>query len=75
MGSGIAEVAARAGFDVLVSEVDEGALEGGRSRIVKSMGRAVEKEKLSPAARDEARGRMSFTTSLADMADRDLVIE
>ncbi|MCY3705792.1 MAG: 3-hydroxybutyryl-CoA dehydrogenase [Gammaproteobacteria bacterium] len=75
MGSGIAEVAARAGFDVLVSEVDEGALEGGKSRIVKSMGRAVEKEKLSPAARDEAWGRMSFTTSLADMAARDLVIE
>jgi len=75
MGSGIAEVAARAGFDVLVSEVDEGALAGGKSRIVKSMGRAVEKEKLSPAARDEAWGRMSFTTSLADMADRDLVIE
>ncbi|MXY29964.1 MAG: 3-hydroxybutyryl-CoA dehydrogenase [Gammaproteobacteria bacterium] len=75
MGSGIAEVAARAGFDVLVSEVDEGALDGGKSRIVKSMGRAVEKEKLSPAARDEAWGRMSFTTSLADMADRDLVIE
>lgn len=75
MGSGIAEVAARAGFDVLVSEVDEGALEGGKSRIVKSMGRAVKKEKLSAAARDEAWGRMSFTTSLADMADRDLVIE
>lgn len=75
MGSGIAEVAATAGFDVLVSEVDEGALESGKSRIVKSMGRAVEKEKLSPAARDEAWGRMSFTTSLADMADRDLVIE
>ena len=75
MGSGIAEVAARAGFDVLVSEVDQGALEGGKSRIVKSMGRAVEKEKLSPSARDEAWGRMSFTTSLADMADRDLVIE
>ena len=75
MGSGIAEVAARAGFDVLVSEVDEGALEGGKSRIVKSMGRAVEKEKLSPEARDEAWGRLSFTTSLSDMADRDLVIE
>ena len=75
MGSGIAEVAARAGFDVVVSEVDEGALEGGKSRIVKSMGRAVEKEKLSPEARDEAWGRLSFTTSLADMADRDIVIE
>jgi len=75
MGSGIAAVAARAGFDVLVSEVDDGALAGGKSRIVKSMGRAVEKEKLSPAARDESWDRMSFTTSLADMADRDLVIE
>lgn len=75
MGSGIAEVAARAGFDILVSEVDEGALEGGKSRIVKSMGRAVEKGKLSPAARDEAWSRLSFTSSLADMADRDLVIE
>ncbi len=75
MGSGIAEVAARAGFDVVVSEVDENALEAGKSRIVKSMGRAVEKEKLSPEGRDEAWGRLSFTTSLTDMADRDLVIE
>lgn len=75
MGSGIAEVAAKAGFDVVVSEVDENALEAGRSRIVKSMNRAVEKEKLSPEARDEAWGRLSFTTSLTDMADRDLVIE
>ncbi len=75
MGSGIAEVAAKAGFDVVVSEVDENVLEAGRSRIVKSMNRAVEKEKLSPEARDEAWGRLSFTTSLTDMADRDLVIE
>lgn len=75
MGSGIAEVAARAGFDVVVSEVDEDALEGGRGRIARSMGRAVEREKLSPEARDEAWGRLSFTTSLEDMADRDLVIE
>ncbi len=75
MGSGIAEVAAKAGFDVLVNEVDEAALEAGRSRIVKSMARAVEREKLSSQARDEAWSRLSFTTSLADMADRDLVIE
>ena len=75
MGSGIAEVAAKAGFDVVVSEVDEGALEAGKNRIFKSMGRAVEKEKLSAEARDEAWGRLSFTTSLADMADRDLVVE
>ena len=75
MGSGIAEVAAKAGFDVVVSEVGEDALDAGKSRIMKSMDRAVEKEKLSPEARDEAWGRLSFTTSLTDMADRDLVIE
>ena len=75
MGSGIAEVAAKAGFDVVVREIDEAALEAGRNRIVTSMGRAVDKGKLSPEARDEARERISFTTSLAEMADRDLVIE
>ncbi len=75
MGSGIAEVAAKAGFDVVVSEVDRAALEAGKSRIAKSMDRAVEKEKLSPEERDAAWDRMTFTTSLADMADRDLVIE
>ena len=75
MGSGIAEVAAKAGFDVVVSEVGEAALEAGRSRILKSMGRAVAKGKLSGEARDEAWGRLSFTTSLSDMADRDIVIE
>lgn len=75
MGSGIAEVAAKAGFDVVVSEVDEAALEAGGKRIMASMGRAVDKAKLSPEARDEAWERISFTTSLAEMADRDLVIE
>jgi 3-hydroxybutyryl-CoA dehydrogenase len=55
--------------------VDEGALEAGEGRILKSMGRAVAKGKLSEEAREEALGRLSFTTSLADMADRDLVIE
>ena len=75
MGSGIAEVAAKAGFDVVVSEVNEAALDAGRGRMLKSMGRAVAKGKLSEEAREKALGRLSFTTSLADMADRDLVIE
>ncbi len=75
MGSGIAEVAAKAGFDVVVSEVNTDALEAGKGRILKSMGRAVTRGKLSEEARDEALGRLSFTTSLKDMADRDIVIE
>ncbi len=75
MGSGIAEVAAKAGFDVVVREIDEGALEAGRARVVKSLDRAVGKGKLDPAARDETLSRFTFTTSLDDFADRDLVIE
>lgn len=75
MGSGIAEVAAKSGFDVLVREVDGAAVEAGKKRIRKSMDRAVEKEKLAAEDRDAAWERLSFTTTVADLADRDLVIE
>lgn len=75
MGSGIAEVAAKSGFDVRVREVSEDALGAGRKRIRKSMDRAVEKEKLSGEDRDAAWERLSFTTTVSDLSDRDLVIE
>ena len=75
MGSGIAEVAAKAGYDVVVREVDDGALSAGKARVEKSLGRAVDKGKLEAAQRDEALERMRFTTSLDDLADRDLVVE
>lgn len=75
MGSGIAEVSARAGFDVLVREIDESAAAKGRARIEKSMNRAVEKEKMTAAERDDALARISFTTDVDALADRDLVIE
>lgn len=75
MGSGIAEVCARAGLDVLVREIDDDALGAGRARIAKSLDRAVTAGKLDAADRDAAAGRLSYTVSLADLADRDLVIE
>ncbi len=75
MGSGIAEVAAKAGFDVRVREVDDGFLEAGQKRIRKSLDRAVDKEKLSAEERDAAWSRLSFTTAVSDLADCDLVIE
>lgn len=75
MGSGIAEVTARAGFDVRVREVDDATLARGRGRIEGSLARAVEKEKISTAERDAALGRISFTTDLAALGDRDLVVE
>jgi 3-hydroxybutyryl-CoA dehydrogenase len=75
MGSGIAEVAARAGFDVLVREIDESAVGAGRARIEGSLARALKREKVTPEERDQVLGRISYTTSVQDLADRDLVIE
>lgn len=75
MGSGIAEVCAKAGLDVLVSEVNATALEAGRTRIAKSLARGVQAGKLSEADRDAAADRLKFTTDLGDFADREIVVE
>ena len=75
MGSGIAEVAAKANFDVVVREVSEDLIEAGRDRIRKSLDRAVEREKLTVADRDAAWSRLRFSTELSELADRHLVIE
>ncbi len=75
MGSGIAEVAAKAGFTTIVREVDEALLEKGLGRIRKSLDRAVEKGKLDGADRDAAMERIRGTTSLDELAEADLVIE
>jgi 3-hydroxybutyryl-CoA dehydrogenase len=75
MGSGIAEVVARAGLDVVVREPTADLLAAGRARIERSMAHGVEKEKLTAAERDAAWGRLRFTEELTDLADTDLVIE
>lgn len=75
MGSGIAEVAATSGFDVVVREVDDAALQAGSDRIRRSMGRAVDKGKLAEEERDAAWSRITPTTEITDLADRDLIIE
>ena len=75
MGSGIAEVFARAGLDVLVAEATGEALELGRTRLTNSLDTAVTRGKLTIEQRDDALARLAFTTDLADFADRDLVVE
>ncbi|MCL6553623.1 MAG: 3-hydroxybutyryl-CoA dehydrogenase [Firmicutes bacterium] len=75
MGSGIAEVAARAGYEVVVREVSDELLARGLDRIDASMRRAVERGKLSEADRQAARRRISGTTALEDLADVDFVVE
>ncbi len=75
MGSGIAEISAKAGFDVVIREVNDEFLQAGKGRLEKSLARAVAKGKLEQADRDAAMGRCTFTTELADLADCDLIIE
>ncbi|HVK26006.1 MAG TPA: 3-hydroxybutyryl-CoA dehydrogenase [Actinokineospora sp.] len=75
MGSGIAEVCARAGMDVIVAEVNATALDSGRTRIEASLARGVKNGKLEESERDAALGRMRFTTDLSDFADRQVTIE
>jgi 3-hydroxybutyryl-CoA dehydrogenase len=75
MGSGIAEVAARSGCDVVVREVDETACEVTRHRIERSMDKAVRSGKLPAADRDAAVARLRYVTDFDLFADRDIVIE
>ena len=75
MGSGIAEVAAARGFEVVCREIDDDALAAGRRRIEKSLEKAVAKEKLTPESREEALARMRFTTETAGLAECDIVVE
>jgi len=75
MGSGIAEVAARAGMDVVVHEIDDDSLASGRRRVHASLDRAVRAGKMEGLARDAALDRIHFTVDLEDMADRQLVVE
>jgi 3-hydroxybutyryl-CoA dehydrogenase len=75
MGSGIAEVSARAGIDVIVIEESVAAAEAARARIEKSLNRAADGGKLSVDKAAEALARMSFATDLSELGDRQLVIE
>jgi 3-hydroxybutyryl-CoA dehydrogenase len=75
MGAGIAEVSARAGVDVLVYEPTEALTAAGKARITKSLERGVSAGKVTERERDAALAKLKFTTNLADLSDRQLVIE
>jgi 3-hydroxybutyryl-CoA dehydrogenase len=75
MGSGIAEVCARSGLDVKVTEATADALTAGRARVEKSLDRGVRSGKLSQEERDSAFGRITFVTDIGEFADRQFTIE
>ena len=75
MGSGIAEVCARGGLDVIVADENADGLKRGRDRIAVSLKRAVKAGKLSEGDAEAALGRIRFTEDLQGFADRQLAVE
>src|SRR5688500_14473192 len=71
MGSG----AAQAGFTTKVREVSDPLCQRARAGIEKSLAKVVERGKVTPEQRDQVLGRLSFTTTVADLRDCDIVIE
>jgi 3-hydroxybutyryl-CoA dehydrogenase len=75
MGSGIAQVAAAAGYDTIVREVSDEVVQRGLAGIGKQLGKSVEKGKLAAEDRDAIVGRLRGTTALEDLRECDIVIE
>ncbi|MFQ6000090.1 MAG: 3-hydroxyacyl-CoA dehydrogenase family protein [Anaerolineae bacterium] len=75
MGSGIAEIAARAGYRTVVSELDGDLLDQGLRRIEASLTKAISRGKITSQERDEALARIQGTTNLEDFAPCDLIVE
>ena len=75
MGAGIAQVSAQAGYHVLLSDVSRARAEAGKAGIAKQLARAVEKEKIDTAARDQALARIETVDGVSAMTSAGLVIE
>lgn len=75
MGSGIAQTAASAGFETIVCEVSEDLIQRGFAGIEKSLAKFVEKGSITADKQTEIRNRITGTTSFADLADCDIIIE
>ena len=75
MGSGIAQVAAAAGFETVVREVSAELLDKGLKSIEKNLNRLAEKGTITEAVKDEIRGRLKGTTKVEDLKDSDIIVE
>ena len=75
MGSGISQIAALTGYDIVMQDVSDEATSRGLGTIDKSLQRLVDREKITADAKDAAIRKIRTTTNLSDLADCDLVIE
>lgn len=75
MGHGIAQVAAQSGYQVMLNDLNEAALNKGLEAIKKNLQRAVSKERISEQELEDTMARIQTSSSLDDLSDADLVIE
>ena len=75
MGHGIAQVAAAAGYHVVLRDVNEAAVTRGLESIKRNLEKGIQRGKVSEAEREQVIGRIQTTTSIEDVRDADLVIE
>jgi 3-hydroxybutyryl-CoA dehydrogenase len=75
MGTGVAQVAARAGFETVLMKMTEGPVEVGKQKIAKALQRDVEKQRCTAEDMEATLGRLSCTNRIHDLADCDLVLE
>ncbi|MDD5312450.1 MAG: 3-hydroxybutyryl-CoA dehydrogenase [Dehalococcoidia bacterium] len=75
MGRGIAEVSAKTGYDVVVSEINSELLNKGMSAVNQSLSKAVEKGKMTEADKDKTLGKIKGTVDMQEFKDCDLVVE
>ncbi|MEE9399774.1 MAG: 3-hydroxybutyryl-CoA dehydrogenase [Dehalococcoidales bacterium] len=75
MGSGITQLCAHSGYQVVVSEINDKLLSKGLTSITSSLTKSVEKEKITPQEKDTTLAHIKGTTNINDFGDCDLVIE
>ena len=75
MGSGIAQVCAQAGYQTIVREIDQAAVENGLSRIDRFLAKGVKRKKLTRDTQEQTMAALSGTTELEALSECDLVIE
>ncbi|HEX2716245.1 MAG TPA: 3-hydroxybutyryl-CoA dehydrogenase [Gemmatimonadaceae bacterium] len=75
MGSGIAQVAAQAGFDTIVREITPALADKARTSIERTLAKGIEKGKVTAEQRDAAMAKLRFVSDVSALADRDVVIE
>src|SRR6476619_353503 len=75
MGHGIAQVAAAAGFQVVLRDIDQAAVDRGRQSIERNLAKGIERGKVSEAERDNTLARIKTTIEFRDLSGVDLIIE